>query len=197
MCWGFRDHYGFSPRHRREEQPHSNTAAAKSTLDMLLVRRMSYDVAPFFRPATVSSVEFSANCVNSVVCWCQTALVQPARVCPATPRAFNQYCLDTPVATPIALSLHSLATTRPLPFATCWCKRPFAQQHQCLETASDSDTSADLLLSCLVFPVPSCCCHLQVIPELNGKLTGMAFRVPTQVCRVAGSVSGFGELLEP
>lgn len=25
------------------------------------------------------------------------------------------------------------------------------------------------------------CCCLQVIPELNGKLTGMAFRVPTQV----------------
>lgn len=31
-------------------------------------------------------------------------------------------------------------------------------------------------------PTGACCCCLpmQVIPELNGKLTGMAFRVPTQ-----------------
>jgi hypothetical protein len=39
---------------------------------------------------------------------------------------------------------------------------------------------------CDIVPYPTsavCCCAVcvQVIPELNGKLTGMAFRVPTQV----------------
>lgn len=76
-------------------------------------------------------------------------------------------------ATPSALSRHFLATIR-------------------------------LLICCCPVVSPPLCpllCHLlQVIPELNGKLTGMAFRVPTQVrrvCRMSLGLRGIAGLGEP